>query len=375
MTAADQVVRQLLDYLESRIDLDHVAASAARQKAALNYEPVDRLPLVCYLPYEGAEFTPYPIPEAFYDPAKMMVNELLTGFTSIYHAVDFKDDAPYCLRPNVGVTIIASMLGASIRVLEESPPWVEPFEDSDAIREIIESPLPDFSCGLAPRVLEQYAYYRDVLDDYPACRQTFQLTLPDLQGPFDTAELLWGTGIFLAFYDEPELLTALLERITDVMLLAQRRFSQQTSESLGAGCQYQHGVGIKGAILLRCDTTLLIAPQQYREMVRPHDVRLGEELGSVAIHFCGDGSHVVDEMLAIPSLTCLDFGQSYMNDVDDIYQKAAGRQIALARVTLPDPPITAQQMSTQLPTGAVLVHHQPETIAEANHVLQTYLDG
>jgi hypothetical protein len=142
---AEDTVRKLLDYLEPRIDLDHVTAAAARHRSVLNYEETDRLPLVCYLPYEGEEFQPYSCAEMFADPAKMMVNELLVGFTSIYHAVDLKGDSPYSLRPNLGVTIVASMLGARIRVMEEQLPWVLPLEDTAAIRRIVDDPLPDSS--------------------------------------------------------------------------------------------------------------------------------------------------------------------------------------------------------------------------------------
>jgi hypothetical protein len=95
MEEAAGVLSRLLDYLEPRIDRAHALRVGIRHRAALSYEPVDRLPLVCYLPYEGQDFSPYPYPEAFVDPAKMMVNELLVGFTSIYHAVDLRDDSPY----------------------------------------------------------------------------------------------------------------------------------------------------------------------------------------------------------------------------------------------------------------------------------------
>ena len=111
MTPADGVVSRLLDYFEERIDLAHIKRIRARHLAALNYDEIDAAPLVFYLPYEGQEFEPYTYPEAFADPAKMMANELLVGFTSIYHAVELESDNPYCLRPNLGTGIIASMLG------------------------------------------------------------------------------------------------------------------------------------------------------------------------------------------------------------------------------------------------------------------------
>lgn len=372
MVEADQVVKQLLEYLEPRIDLGHVRQVAARHRAALDYAELDRPPLVCYLPYEGEEFTPYPYSEMFGDPAKLMVNELLTGFTSIYHAVDLKDDAPYCLRPNLGVTIIASMLGAQIRVVDDQAPWVIPFEDTNAIQAIVNAPLPDMSSGLAPRVLEQYAYFREALADYPTCREAFQLTLPDLQGPFDIAELVWGSDIFIAFYDTPELLSAFLRKITETITAAQRRFSVEVKDNIGPDYQYQHAVGVKGQILLRGDTEIMLSPEHYRDFVQPHNARVAEELGSVAIHFCGNGGHQIDNILLIPGFTCFDFGQPWMMDMDAIYAKAAAKRVPLVRLTVPVEELTAQRALQQFPTGAILMC-EPKSVKEARQIWERYL--
>lgn len=372
MVKADHVVKQLLDYLEPRVDLDHVNQVAARHRAALGYKFIDRLPLVCYLPYEGEGFTPYPHSEAFYDSAKLMVNELLTGFTSIYHAVDLEDDAPYCLRPNLGVTIIASMLGAKIRVMDDQAPWVIPFEDIEGIRNIVDAPVRDMSNGLAPRVLEQYEYFRKALAGYPNCQAAFQLTLPDLQGPFDIAELIWGSDIFFAFYDDAELLSALLKRITDTIVTAQRRFSAEVRDNIGPDYQYQHAVGVKGKILLRGDTSIMLSSEHYQDFVRLHDARVAEELGSVAIHFCGNGQHQIDDMLSIPGFTCFDFGQPWMMDVDTIYAKAAEKQVPLVRVRVPEEELTAKRASERFPTGVILTC-EPETVAEARQIWERYI--
>ena len=97
---AESTLRRVLDDLERRIDPQRAHRVVERHRAALNYEPLDTPPLVLYLPYEGDRFRPYPYAEAFDDPAKMMVNELLVGFSSIYHAIDFDCDTPYCIRPN-----------------------------------------------------------------------------------------------------------------------------------------------------------------------------------------------------------------------------------------------------------------------------------
>jgi hypothetical protein len=368
---SEDVVRHLLDFLEPRIDLEHVAAVAARHHKALNYEKIDRLPLVCYLPYEGQDFEPYSFAEIFVDPAKMMVNELLVGFTSIFHAVDLKDDSPYCLRPNLGVTMVASMLGADIRIMEDQPPWVIPIEDINELREIVDAPLPDRSAGLVPRALEQYDYYRETLRDYPRCQAAFQLTLPDLQGPFDILELLWGPDAFMAFYDDPELLTALLQKITDTILLAHDCFGGQVKENIGDGFQYQHATAVKGEILLRSDTTIMISPSLYQEFILPHDSRIGQALGSVAVHFCGNGQHQLANMLETTNLGSLDFGQSWMMDVDDMYAAASAQKAGLTRVTVPNEQLTARQASDRFPTGVNLVYY-PKDLADAQQTWQSY---
>ena len=194
MTEANGELHRLLSYLEERIDLGHARRARARHRRALDYEELDRPPIVFYLPYEGEEFHPYPFAEAFDSPAKLAVNELLVGFTSLYHAVDLRDDAPYCLRPNLGTGLVASMFGAEVRLTENNPPWIMPVGEQ-RIRDIAVGPLPDLRSGLAARALDQYAFFEAMLADYPLCRHAFQLTLPDLQGPFSTAELLWGPGI------------------------------------------------------------------------------------------------------------------------------------------------------------------------------------
>jgi len=373
MNDADRLVRQILDYLEPRVDLAHVRQAAARHRAALRYEPVDRLPLVCYLPYQGDRFTPYPYPEAFADPAKMMVNELLVGFTSIYHAVDLHDDAPYCLRPNLGVGIVASLFGATIRVLEEGMPWVEPLRGgADTMRNLLDRPLPGLDAGLLPRVLDQCACFRQALAPYPDCREAFQLTLPDLQGPFSTAELLWGPAIYLALFDTPELVAAVLMRIAEVMELVLPRLEEEVRGGLGPGLQFQHASGVGGRILLRNDSAVNVSPSHYRRFILPADARLAETLGSVGIHFCGDGSHHVPTMLSIPGLTSFDLGQPEKMDLDRLYAQAAARRVALARLTVPEAELCAKRVKARFPTGVSLVYTAPD-IATAHDVWRRFV--
>lgn len=372
MTDAGSTLRRLLDYLEPRIDLAHVEQVAARHRAALNFESLDLLPLVCYLPYEGEDFTPFPYPEAFAEPPKMMVNELLVGFTSIYHAVDLPDDAPYCLRPNLGVTIIASMFGAELRLLDDNMPWVKPLPGGpDSIHALVDAPLPELSAGLLPRVLDQYAFFRDALVDYPNCRAAFQLTLPDLQGPFSIAELLWGTDIYLAFFDYPDLLKAVQSKITDLMLLVYERLKGEVRDNFGPDYQYQHATGVRGKLLVRDDSAINVAAHHYRDFLEPYNARLAAELGEIGIHFCGDGQHQAKNMLSIAGLTCLDLGQPGMMDLDRLYAQASAHGASLLRLTVPGAELTAESVKQRFPTGVNLVY-EAESVAQAHDVWRRY---
>ena len=372
MPAADETVRRLLDYFEARIDLAHVDRVRARHRAALDFEALDVPPLVCYLPYEGQEFQPYPYPEAFANPAKMMVNELLIGFTSLYHAVELRDDAPYCLRPNLGTGIIASMFGATIRLVENNMPWVMSLGGLSSLQAIVDAPLPDVRSGLGQRVIDQYDYSHHALSAYPRCRAAFELTLPDLQGPFDTAELLWGSGIFVALYTHTELVGALLSKITDLMLIVYGVLTGRVRDTLGPGCHYQHAAAVKGNLLIRDDSAILMSPKMYREIVQPADARLAAELEGVGIHFCGNGQHQVDNMLAIPGMRCLDLGQPETMDLDAIYAKAAARRVPLVRLTVSEAELTAERVRERFPRGVSLVY-QAESVADARRIWQRYV--
>ena len=372
MSEADRRVRRILDHLEGRIDLAHVAAARARQRAALDFAELDRLPITFYLPYEGREIAAYPYPEAFADPAKMMVNELLVGFTSLYHAVDLRDDAPYCLRPNFGTGLIAAMFGAEVRLVEDNPPWVLPLAPA-RLQAVADGPLPDPGAGLGRRVWEQYAYFRTTVEDYPVCKAALQFTLPDLQGPFSTAELLWGSLIYVDLYDRPELVHAVLDKVTRQMVAVYRALLGEVKDDLGDGYCSQHATGVAGRILVRNDSMVNLSAKMYREHVLPYDRQLGQELGCLGMHFCGNGQHQAANLLAIPATRSIDLGNPEKLDLDRLYTLGASRRVALLRLSAPGPQLSATRLRARFPCGATLVH-SVAGLAEAQARLRQYVE-
>ena len=93
-------------------------------------------------------------------------------------------------------------------------PWVQPI-GLEALEKVVARGQPDLDAGLLPRALDTMDYYRDALAPYPKCREAIRITQTDLQGPFDIAAQLWGSGIFTAFQDRPQFLEELLALIAD----------------------------------------------------------------------------------------------------------------------------------------------------------------
>ena len=50
---------------------------------------------------------------------------------------------------------------------------------------------------------------------------------------------------------------------------------------------------IPGRFLIRGDTAIMFSPDGYAEFIRPYDESLLASMGGGAIHFCGDGQHLV----------------------------------------------------------------------------------
>lgn len=267
-------LRQLLDGLEARVSPERHKAASALFQDALAWRPVPRLPLTLGypLPADGA-FRPVPIAETLGDPEKMLFNELLHAWsTSIWYQHEVGDDLPYTLRANFGTGIISSLFGAPVEQVENNPPWVRRFETWEAFQGVLERDPCDFAQGLCPRVVETYEAYAAILKGWPRFRKVVGLVLPDLQGPMDNAELLRGTGLFTDFYERPDETRALLDRMATAQVAFAKRLLPLLDDGPD-GYSHQHASMLKGRILLRNDSSIMLSPSMYREHVAPHDAR------------------------------------------------------------------------------------------------------
>ena len=365
------LLRQLADTLDPAREQE----IASRHQAALAYEPVERLPLVVSYPLPAdSPWQPYPHHELFDDPEKMLFNELVSAWdTSIVHRPFVGDDLPATIRANFGTVLVASAFGAHIEQVEDNPPWVRSFRSREELAAGLAREPVDLTAGWLPRVVERYRFYRDVLALFLPLPDVIRLVLPDLQGPVDTLEMLCGSALYADLLEEPAFVAQALETVAAGQVALAHQLAPFLNDG-PAGFSHQHGFMICGSLLLRGDSAIMVSPRMYRQQIAPHDERVLAEMGGGGIHSCGNFMHNIGAMLELPSLQCLDFGQSSLNDVDAIYARARPRRIALLRIQVTAEELRRGDIRQRFPSGVALLHAAP-SFAAARDSLAAYVQN
>ncbi len=374
MTRTDGNLKALLEHLCGVLDPDRQGEIGNRHRRALDWECVDRLPVIMTIPeLRELRFKPYRHAEVFESPAKMLFNELSYAFGASIASRDILgDDLPCTVRANFGTVVIASMFGGRVEQIDDNPPWVRHDGDAaGALAGVLDRDPSDFSQGWAPRVVETCEFYRSVLAEYPELKRMIKVVLPDLQGPFDNLEIIVGSELFAEIAANEELVSRALEAMAATQSGFARHLEPLTSDG-PEGFSHQHAVMIKGRILLRVDSAILMSPQMYQDIVAPHDQRILEAFGGGGLHSCGDIGKHAPAFLELPSIQCLDLGQSEMNDVDAIYEQLKERRIPLTRLKASRDDLATGRIAERFPTGVSLVY-EATSISDASETMEAYL--
>ncbi len=377
MTTIESELSHLLELIADEVDLNHCDEVDERYRRALAYEEVDHPPLVIQssldsamtMPAPWGEFHHYSYRQIFDSPAAMMQNMLLER---VVPGLLLKDDSPLALRNDHGTLLAATALGVTWQQHKDDHPWAKPISSPELLEGIAAAaPAVNIQAGLLGKTRETLQFYRDKLSEYPPCARAIQVSMPDLQGPFDTAEQLWGSEIYLAFFEQPELLGQVLSAIAETTLALAEAFRPYALDRLDPLATTQHGYMIPGRFMVRNDSAIMLSAAMYAEFVRDHDAHILSEVGGGCIHFCGDGQHLIAPMLQIPDLRGLDFGESWLMDLETIYAQCSERRVAITSVRPPREDLVSGKSRRQFPTGVVFVYWAGD-LEDAKAVVREY---
>ncbi len=318
----------LLEDLERRID------------PAVEEELSDQWRDFLYGRFEGELFTPrrrqlsrsgVELPEVHINDAiddlELM---LLHGLQGVAGQLSTETLSP-CIRANYGTGILSSLFGAELFIMPRAMatlPTTRAFNDTGVIRSLLEKGTPDLNGGLGQRVFDFGELCAEVFAQYPRIQKYVEVYHPDIQGPLDICELMWGGEMFLAMYDEPELVHGMLRLVTDTytaFLEKWFRLFPMHPEMSTHWASLRH----RGSIVLRDDSAMNLSPALYEEFAAPYDAELLKHFKGGVVHFCGRGDHYMETLCRIPELTGVNMSQPEYNDMEVIYRNTVDKGIPL----------------------------------------------
>ena len=233
------------------------------------------------------------------------------------------------VRSNYGVGIIPSMFGAEIFLMERQKnfPSNSRTISPEGIKRIMESDFPKMTDGLGAKIFSVGGKFIEIMKKYPKIGKYIRMDHPDFQGPFDLAELMYGSGIFIDMYDNSEMIHALLRKLTDFYIHIMDRWL-----SLFPNNDEYHiyfGSLHKGTLCIRCDSSMNISPDFYGEFVFPYDQEILNRFNGGAFHFCGKGDHYISKLSEMKQMYAVDCTQAHYNDMNLIFKNTIDKGINL----------------------------------------------
>ena len=256
-----------------------------------------------------------------------MLRHQLNGVAWALHS---SSTAP-CLRANYGTAILSCLFGAELFIMPfetDTLPTSRVLDGTDTVRRLVERGVPDLRVSLGRKVFEFGEICAELFSRYPKIQQYVTMYHPDLQGPLDICELLWGGEMFYAMYDEPELVHAMLSLITDTYVAFMEEWFKLFPPRTDLNPHWGH-LYHRGTIALRNDSAMNLSPALYDEFSLPYDKRLLDHFGGGIVHFCGRGDHYIPSLCSLDKLYGINMSQPEYNDMEIIYRNTVDRGIPL----------------------------------------------
>lgn len=306
--------------------------------------------------YMGDIFSPQRIRPAPTDLAwpRILVNEALGSYEKMAlqqlgacsRALGEGSGDLLTVRSNYGTGILPTMFGAELYLmdpeidtlptaiplggiasmhLEDSLRSVDDSKAATAVKELLDQGIPDMHVALGGKVLEMADYYQEMFTPYPKIQHYVHLYHPDLQGPMDVCEVLWGSSMFVALVEAPEFVTQLLELITDTYTRYMHTWTRVVP--LEGETSVHWSMMQTGNIMIRDDSAMNLSPRMFRKFIAPYDGRLLKEFGGGAIHFCGRGDHYIAQAADLEGMATINMSQPEYNDMDKIFDHTVDKGI------------------------------------------------
>ena len=256
-------------------------------------------------------------PARFYDPRLMWESEMRRAGV----VADWPTDGIPTVRPNLGVITVPAMAGKSYILNEGSMPWPGQPLTREEIRDI---PMKDITdTDIFRLITDFYQIHSESGNDdiFPY--------LPDTEGVFDIAHILYGDQLFFDVLDNNTdgWFIELMEISMNLYINATKAFKSLLNEK----SDYMvHGHGTEQGFMfpdtgvrVSEDTVLLLSPDIIEESIIPFIKRSVEPFGGGFLHFCGYHPTIFSQFSALSCIKAIDLGNPEKFEIKWILERCA----------------------------------------------------
>ena len=230
--------------------------------------------------------------EYWTDPKTMLSFQTNACLTHLRNVDD--DFIPYFM-PWFGTGVIASAFGCEITEAtgEGDDPGVK-CHCINTVGEAAKLKKPDmYKDGQMPTVIR--------FIEYAAKHSEMPIGLTDMNSPFSTLCQVCGyENVFIWAYEEPELLNDLMSMMCETFTDWTRLQKQISGEPLNMSSGLQGIWTPKGGVWMSDDDLITIGEDFYAEFIAPHYAKVFEEFGGGHLHYCGKGTHQLNNIAKLP---------------------------------------------------------------------------
>jgi hypothetical protein len=231
--------------------------------------------------------------ERLADPLVMLRAEL----DAIRPHLEIGDDRVPTVRVQFGTAQVAAAFGCEMFLPENNLPAAGSHVLT-CLDDVEKLAIPAPDAGWYGKLAEWTGIWKKNLPD------GVHIQHPDIQSAFNSAHLIRGNDIMLDFFDAPEKVGVLLDKVTDFMIAITRHTKAMISDD--PDWFFDWGAMWKGSARISNCSMQMISPEFYQEHVLPRDIRFFNAVGGGRMHYCGTTTAVVDKFFEAPAITGLD---------------------------------------------------------------------
>ncbi len=215
----------------------------------------------------------------------------------------YRDDYVARYQPQLGIGVFASAFGCQVSFPPDQYPMTHSLiKAGEPYERVYDLAQPVATDGLLGDVLAYASLFN------ARARGKLPIALTDLQGPLDTAYLVWDSCDFmLAMKKHPEAVHHLLGLVTDLIIRFVHELQRRVDWFLPAHFPPVYLPDGQG-ITVSEDVLAMLSPEMYERFSLPYVNRLSEEFGGVVVHSCGNIEHQFEVLGRVRNLRGLNFG-------------------------------------------------------------------